>query len=134
MAVIDDNPHPTPSNGLLSTQRHLDGAVVFSISGDVDLANESSLRAQLKAAMEAGKHLVVVDLKALRYIDLSGIHALLDAHHTFARGRRSIVLAAVPPMVQRILKIVGLEQMIPVFSTVETAVENLHRGKSAPGC
>lgn len=133
VAFIDDNPHSTPSNGLLSTQRHLDGAVVFSISGDVDLANESSLRACLKTAMEAGKHLVVVDLKDLRYIDSSGIHALLDAHHIFARGRRSIVLAAVPPMVWRILKIVGLEQMIPVFPTVETAVESLRRGENVAG-
>ena len=128
------NPHSTPSNGLLSTQWHLDGAVVLSVSGDVDLANEALLRAQLNAVIETGKHLIVVDLQDLRYIDSSGVHALLDANHTLAHDGRSIVLAAVPPMVRRILEIVGLEQMIPVFPTVETAVESLHRGKGAAGC
>ena len=88
----------------------------------------------MKAVIGTGSILIVVDLKDLRYIDSSGIHALLDAYHTFAHDGRSIVLAAVPPMVRRIFEIVGLEQMIPVFPTVETAVESLHRGKGAAGC
>lgn len=133
MALIEYNPRSTPSNGLHSTQRYLDGAVVLSISGEVDLANASSLRAQLKAAIETRKHLIVVDLKDLRYIDSCGIHALLDTHHAVARNGCSIALAAVPSMVQRIFKIVGLAQMIPVFPTVETAVESLRRGENAAG-
>lgn len=129
MVLIDHKPRSTTLNGLLSGQRHLDGAVVLSISGEVDLANESSLRACLKTATEAGKHLVVVDLKDLRYIDLSGINALLDASRTFTHDGHSIVLAAVPPTAQRIFQILCLEQAIPVFLTVETALD----GKTKPG-
>lgn len=133
VVLIGHNPRPTASNGLLSAQRHLDGAVVLSISGEVDLANELSLRACLKTATEAGKHLVVVDLKDLRYIDLSGINALLDASRSVAHNGCSIVLAAVPPTAQRILQIVGLDQVIQTFSTVETAVANgSHDGQTRP--
>lgn len=132
---MDHNPHSTPSNnGLLSAQRHFDGAVVLSVSGEVDLASESSLRADLKMAIETGKQLVVVDMTALRYIELSGINALLDASRTVAHNGCSIVLAAVPPTAQRIFRILGLELTVPMFSTVEAAVgsRNGHT-KPTPG-
>lgn len=117
---------------LLSAQRHLDGALVLSVSGEVDLANVSSLREHLKTAIETAKNLVV-DLRDLRYIDSSGIAVLLEARRALARDGRSIALAAAPPMVQRILTIVRLEQVIPVFPTVEAAVESLRISKGAAG-
>lgn len=130
---MDHNPGSTKSDVLTSVQRRLDGAVVLSVSGEVDLANAPSLRAHLKTAIETAEHLVVVDLKDLKYIDSSGIKALLDAHSTFAHGGRPIVLAAVSPMVQRVLEILRLEQVIPVFPTVEKAVESFHRDNGAAG-
>ena len=121
------------SEVLASVRRHrIDGVVVLSVSGEVDLANAPSLRAHLKTAIETADF-VVVDLKDLKYIDSSGIKALLDAHGTFAPRGRSIVLAAVSPMVQRVWEILRLEQVIPVFPTVATAVESFHRDNGAAG-
>lgn len=121
------------SDALHFAQRHLDGVVVLSVHGEVDLANESSLRAQLRMAIETGAHLIVVDLMDLRYIDSCGIKALLDVHRSFTYDGRSMVLAGAPPMVQRVLDILHLEQVIPVFPRVETAVESLHRNKRGAG-
>ena len=128
--------HDACSSGsvLHSAQRHLDGAIVLSVQGEVDLANASSLRAQLTTAIETGTRLIIVDLGDLRYIDCSGIDALLDAHRTVIHDGQSIVVAVVPPMVQRVFEIIRLEEIISVFSTVEAAVESLRRGESAAGC
>ena len=131
MVVINHNSRRAGSDTLLAAQRHLNGALVLAVSGELDLANVPSLRARLKTATETAKNLVVVDLSGLRYIDLSGINALLEARRTFARGGRSIVLAAASPLVQRILEILGLERDLPVFLTVDTAVESFRTGNGA---
>lgn len=130
---MDHNPCYTASNMLHCAQQCLDGVVVVSFSGEVDLANVSSFRVQLDTAAETAENLVL-DLRDLRYIDSSGIKALLDVHCALARGGRSILMAAVPPMMRRMLEIVGLKQVIPVFPTVEAAVESLRprRRGSAP--
>lgn len=131
---MDHDSSAPKSEVLASVRRHrIDGVVVLSVSGEVDLANAPSLRAHLKAAIETAENLVVVNLKDLKYIDSSGIKALLDAHGTFAPRGRSIVLAAVSPMVQRVWEILRLEQVIPVFPTVATAVESFHRDNGAAG-
>jgi len=84
------------------------------------------LRAQLVAIAETDDNLII-DLSELRYIDSSGAKALLDANRTYTRTGRRLGLAAPSPMTRRILKILGLETVLPIFATVEAALEALRR-------
>lgn len=118
---------------LHAVRTRLNGAIILSIQGEVDLANAASLRTELTSAIGTGTRLIVVDLTDLRYIDTSGINVLLDTHRAFAKDGSVIVLVVGSSMIQRTFKIIGLEQLIPMYPTVETAIENLHRGESAPG-
>lgn len=131
---MDDIPHSQASQTLHSERTRLNGAIILSIQGEVDLANAASLRTELTSAVGTGARLIVLDLTNLRYIDSSGINVLLETHRAFAKDGCLIALAVVPSKIQRILKIVGLEQLMPMYQTVETAVENLHRGADAAGC
>lgn len=131
---MDHITHSQASQTLQAVRTRLNGAIILSIRGEVDLANAASLRTELTSAFGTGTRLIVVDLTDLRYIDSSGINVLLDTHRAFAKDGSAIVLVVGSSMIQRTLKIVGLEELIPMYPTVETAVENLHHGKSAPGC
>lgn len=123
-----DNGSNALSDALSVTRRRLNGALVVSVGGEVDLANVQSLQEHLKTAAEAAPNLVI-DLRNLRYIDSCGIKALLDAHRFFARGGRSIVLAGLSPSARRVFEILEVHQAMSVFPTVEAAVESLHNGK-----
>jgi len=118
------------SNQLLCQRQDLDGAVCLALTGELDLASVSSLQAHLKAIAQLESNLVI-DLSGLRYIDSTGAKAFLDTHRLFARTGRRIVLATVQPMTLRILEVMGLQKVIPVFPTVDAALANLRGGGKA---
>ena len=119
-------------SSLACTLRPLDGAVCLSVAGDLDLAGVPSFLGYLNRASEGGSNLIV-DLSRLRYIDSSGINTLLAVHKTFARAGRRIVLAAATPRMLRVLKIISLEQILPVYPTVEVALASFRdAGQSGP--
>lgn len=119
-----------PISPLACTVRALDGAMCLSVSGDLDLASVPLLLGHLNRAAE-GTANIIVDLSGLRYIDSSGINTLLAAGKIFARKGHRIVLAAVSPMMLRLLRIINLEQAMPIFPTVEAALAGLRDGQSS---
>jgi anti-anti-sigma factor len=100
------------------------GATVLVLIGELDLDVAATVRAQLDAAAE-GEHDVIVDLRELRFIDSSGIKTLVDAYRLFARAQRKLALVISSPPMQHIFRIVGVDQILPVFPTFEAAVESL---------
>lgn len=119
-----------PISPLACTVRSLDGAMCLSVSGDLDLASVPLLLGHLNRAAE-GTANVIIDLSGLRYIDSSGINTLLAAGKIFARKGHQIVLAAASPMMLRLLRIINLEQAMPIFPTVEAALAGLRDGESS---
>jgi anti-sigma B factor antagonist len=112
------------SNQLVVRREDLAGAVCLTLTGELDLASVSTLQAQFKAIAQSENH-VIVEMSGLRYIDSTGAKALLDAHRLLSRTGRRIVLASVQSMARRIIDVMGIEQAIPIFPTVEAALEYL---------
>ena len=61
------------------------GCVRVALAGDCDLAVRDEMSAALLAAVRDAE-LVIVDLAAVGFLDSSGLHGLVAAHHE-ARGR-----------------------------------------------
>jgi len=115
------------SGALVCSLQHLNGAACLAVKGELDLAGVASFLGYLTKASDGGAN-VVLDLSGLDYIDSSGINALLDAQRRFSTTGHQIVLAAVSPRIQRILQIVALEQVIPVYPTLDAAMKRLRDG------
>ena len=113
-----------PSSNLIVTRQSLTGAICLSISGELDLANVWELRAHFKAVVQAEDNLIV-DMSGLQYLESSGIKALLNAYQHLTQINRRMVLAAAAPRVHRILTIMALDQLMPIFLTVEEALGNI---------
>jgi anti-sigma B factor antagonist len=59
--------------------RHLDKMTVFDISGDIDLSTSPELRKPLlRELRELRTPRVILNLKAVRYIDSSGVASLVE--------------------------------------------------------
>lgn len=79
------------------------------VRGEIDLATEEPLVAEVDAVMGASDDVVVLlDLEQVAFIDSSGVRALLLLRR--AHGDR-VVLGARSSAVQRVLDIAGLADM-----------------------
>ncbi|MFJ9522293.1 STAS domain-containing protein [Kitasatospora sp. NPDC101801] len=94
---------------------------VLEITGDLDYATAPELRQTVDSLNLASGQLLVLGLAGLDFCDSSGISALLAARSTATGRGGDIALAAVPANVIRILRIVGLDQVLTVHPDVSAA-------------
>ncbi|MFD3540252.1 STAS domain-containing protein [Streptomyces sp. NPDC058662] len=94
---------------------------VLKIIGDLDYNTAPELRELLPTlTLQPGQRLVM-DLVELEFCDSSGITALIAARNHAQAARADIALAAVPANTLRILRIVGLDQIFPLYPDSDAA-------------
>jgi anti-sigma B factor antagonist len=81
----------------------------YRISGELDMDSAPRLEEALAPVIATSEHLVL-DLGDLTFIDSSGLHTLVKLAARM-NGSAPLTLGNVPPGVQRILDIVGLESL-----------------------
>ena len=96
---------------------------VLAFEGDLDLASVSEFQ---QAVADAEGGLVVLDMSGVRFIDSSGIHAVVRARleRASAGGDLQIVVTK-DSAVDRVLKMSGLEEDLPSHSDRDAAVAAL---------
>ena len=88
-----------------------DRVATVRLEGDLDLANASLVRLELLATVEQDIDRLVVDLRALTFMDSSGIGALVVVWKRAGERDVAMTLEAVPPEVRRVLDSCGLNEM-----------------------
>lgn len=100
----------------------VNGAVVVSPHGEIDISTVSLLNRQLAAANDApATQPIVVDLAGVSFMDSTGLRALLDAADRAREGGRPFVVFQVPLAVARVLEVTKLEERFPAIPDLETA-------------
>jgi anti-sigma B factor antagonist len=95
------------------------GRVVVALAGELDIAAVPELRAAIDRLRDSGFGQIVVDLRAVEFIDSTGIALLIDQHHR--EGTFAIVYRDGP--VRRVLELTGL---VGYFEIRPVAVEHRH--------
>lgn len=87
------------------------GRTVIALDGECDLQGRDELTAVLLAAVRRSE-VVVADLAGVTFIDSSGVHALITAHHTArAAGRRFGIRNATGPAAT-VLDVTGVGELL----------------------
>jgi anti-anti-sigma factor len=103
-----------------------DCVVVAGFAGELDGADTDGLRAKLLDTVSSAGHGLVCDLSLLSYIDSAGVHLLHRLSRTLQTdGRRMAMILPTEPTPRRVLEVVGITQVIPLFATVDDAVTQL---------
>jgi anti-sigma B factor antagonist len=90
-----------------------DGAAIVTMEGDLDIATEAQATADLERAMD-GCDVLVVDLRALGFLDSTGVRVLLAADiRAREHGMRFGVVRG-EGMVARLLEMTRIDQRFPV--------------------
>jgi RND superfamily putative drug exporter len=96
---------------------HRDGHVWVNLVGELDLATVAELRRQLAAIEADGVATVVLDLRALDFLDSIGIAELLAVQRRLrAAGRRLVLVKAASTPIAQILATAGVDAGLEVVS------------------
>ena len=99
-----------------------DAYTVVALAGESDVYTYDQLRSALEAEATRGVPLRSVDLSALEFMDSSGVQVLLDIRVMMNDRGGKLALAGPQNTVARVLNLVGADQLIPVYPSVEEAV------------
>jgi anti-anti-sigma factor len=115
----------------LST-RSCDGHAVVALRGELDVADAVAVAAALGsvATREAG---IIVDLAGLKFIDSSGVAALVRGRRQAWEAGGDLILAAPQQTVMRVLDVIRLADAFSIYATVEEAAEEAGRFRGRDG-
>jgi anti-sigma B factor antagonist len=98
--------------GLHVTRADQSDDAVVRVTGELDLATVTSLRNELQRALATSSRRIVVDLRALDFLDSTGIHALAQAHERCRSSRRQFTLLLADGVVRRTLEVCGMLEVL----------------------
>lgn len=93
---------------------------VVAMPAEIDAANASRTREGLLSAVSLGAAVVVIDMSGTTFCDSAGVHVIVAAYQQAAAS--GIQLRLVAATVLRILTLVGVGQLVPIYPTVEEAL------------
>jgi anti-sigma B factor antagonist len=110
--ALDPAPHAGLSiQQLVSTEEH-----VLRLSGDLDLAGSPALESVLIHVCTHTANRVVLDLSELRFMDSTGIQAVLIAQELCRACGCGFLVVPGPTQVQRLFDITGLSRRLPFWA------------------
>jgi anti-anti-sigma factor len=117
-------PLPQPGGGdpnlSVRIEDAADGASIVAIGGELDLSTIPRMQAPLLEQI-GQRPAVLVDLSGLTFIDSSGIGILIHALRG-SNGTPVHILIATDSQVDRVLRIAGVSEALPVFTDRERAL------------
>ena len=99
-----------------------DGAVVISLTGELDLYNAEAVRAALLECCAEEPSVLVVDLEQVTFIDSTALGVLIEARSRMTE-RGNFRLAAPGLETRRALEVSGLDRHFAIHDTVAAALE-----------
>ena len=103
--------------------RHLDKITIFDISGDIDLSTSPDLRKPLlRELRELRTPRVVLNLKAGRYIDSSGVASLVEGLKAARDVGARFILFGLNTTVREVLQLSKLVRIFEICESEDQAV------------
>jgi anti-sigma B factor antagonist len=103
--------------------RYLDQTTILDVSGDIDLASSPELRkALLRELRELRIPRVVLNLKAVDYVDSSGVASLVEALKASRDQGARLILFGLNSAVREVLQLSKLLKIFEIAETEEQAV------------
>jgi len=102
--------------------RQLDKMTIFDISGDIDLATSPELRkVLLRELREKRTPRVVLNLKAVRYIDSSGVASLVEGLKASRDVGSRFILFGINTTIREVLQLSKLVRIFEICENEEQA-------------
>lgn len=105
-------------------ERHEGGALVLKIDGRLDHDGAKVFEDCTSRAIAEGEKFLVVDFGGVNFLASMGIRALIKPYQTLAQSGGRLVVAKLGDSVREVFKIAGIDRAVPIFESVEAAIES----------
>jgi len=89
----------------------------------LDAHNSEHLKQELGRLFTEGKAKVVVDLKEVRFIDSSGLGALVSGFKNASARQADLKLSSLQSQVKSMFELTRLHRVFDIYTTVDEAIE-----------
>ena len=101
---------------------HASGLAVVEFPDEIAYGNAGDVAARLRAALAPGVSVVVADLTTTVFRDSSGVRVMLVARDWASADNVQLRLAVPPGPTLVVLKLLALDEQMPVYPTLEQAL------------
>jgi len=105
--------------------KYQDNIPIIAASGECDLITSRKLKETIDNLIATGHCKIIFDFTNMTYIDSSGFRTLLDAKKKTSLKGGDIVLVSPSSPVERVYKLLHLDELIVRTDEVESAVQKL---------
>ena len=109
----------------LTSENLPNGVEKIALTGRMDTAGAQEIDLRFTSLTATRPALIVVDLSQVSFLASMGIRTLLSAARGLGRRGGRMVLASPQPLVQEVLKVAGIDSLIPVYADIPSACEGL---------
>lgn len=109
----------------LTTEELPNGVEKIALAGRMDTVGAQAIDLRFTSLTATRPALIVVDLSQVSFLASMGIRTLLSAARGLMRRGGRMVLASPQPLVQEVLKVAGIDSLIPVYADVPSACQGL---------
>jgi len=92
----------------------------------MDAHNSGDLKEQMLQLFDDGKCNLIIDLGKVRFIDSSGLGALVSGFKNASAREGSLKLCCLQPQVQSMFELTRLHRVFEIFSNNEEALKSFH--------
>ena len=94
------------------------GRHVITVSGEVDLASSPQLDDAIISALDSGAKAVAIDLTDVSFMDSSGLGVIVRGLKRCREAEIDLDLVITNERVLKVFGITGLDQVIPIHSSI----------------
>ncbi|MBS4073401.1 STAS domain-containing protein [Algoriphagus aquatilis] len=99
---------------------------ILSLHGEVDASNSVILDKAIQELSDGGAKLILIDGSQLEYISSAGLGVFMSYLEDFSEKGIQLSIFGLSQKVYEVFKILGLDQLIPLFSTKQEAIAGTH--------
>lgn len=101
------------------------GVVVVSPKKKLDAVTVLDFESKLNELINKGEKGIIIDFSELDYISSAGLRCIVSASRKMKKEHGSLVMACLDGMVAEVFKLAGFYEILPLYDTLEEAMENL---------
>lgn len=116
---------PEPPEFAVATEPLGDRGAIVTVRGELDMLTVPRMREELTAVIEGGIRRVVLDLTEVSFIDSVSLAAIVTTRRRLGDGGRVAVVIEEGSYAMLIFEIGGLDSIVELFHTRESAVARL---------
>lgn len=97
---------------------------ILSLFGEVDASNSVNLDEAIQEIVDGGARSIIIDCENLEYISSAGLGVFMSYLEDFNDKGIHMKICGLTPKVSEVFKILGLDQLIPIYRNRAEAVAN----------